>query len=186
MAQRKGGRVIEQFQDILLLLLLMMATVAIIRLRNLVAVAMLLGLYSFLMAAVWVILDAVDVALTEAAVGVGISTILMLAAVSLTSRSEKAPARRSVVPFLLVLMTGAALLYATADMPVFGDPKAPAQRHVAPRYIRDTPREIGIPNMVTAVLASYRGYDTLGEVTVIFTGGIGVLVLLSRRRKERS
>lgn len=186
MDEGKRRHVIEQFLDIFLLFLLMMATVAIVRLRNLVAVAMLLALYSFLMAAVWVVLDAVDVALTEAAVGAGVSTILMLAAVSLTSSSERAPTRGPLIPLVLVLLTGAVLLYATADMPALGDPGAPAQRHVAPRYIRDTRTEIGIPNMVTAVLASYRGYDTLGEVTVIFTAGIGVLLLLARRRKERS
>jgi multicomponent Na+:H+ antiporter subunit B len=59
---------------------------------------------------------------------------------------------------------------------------------VAPRYIQDVMRETGIPNMVTAVLASYRGYDTLGETTVVFTAGIGVIVLLRRLRggtKER-
>ena len=68
------------------------------------------------------------------------------------------------------------------DMPMFGDPKAPVHQHVAPRYIKQSPKEVGIPNMVTSVLASYRGYDTLGEVTVIFTAGIGVLALLSRRQ----
>ena len=76
------------------------------------------------------------------------------------------------------------LLYATADMPPFGAPDNPVQRHVAPRYIEDSPAETGIPNMVTSVLASYRGYDTLGEITVIFTAGVAVLVLLGGRRRR--
>ena len=63
--------------------------------------------------------------------------------------------------------------------------RAPVHRHVAPRYIEESPKEIGIPNMVTAVLASYRGYDTLGETTVIFTAGIAVLALLGMRRLRR-
>ena len=51
--------------------------------------------------------------------------------------------------------------------------------------LRDTPREFGhIPNVVTVVLASYRGYDTFGETTVIFTAGIGVLLLLGMRRRK--
>ena len=65
-------------------------------------------------------------------------------------------------------------------MPLYGIADAPIHQHVAPRYILDSPTEIGIPNMVTSVLASYRGYDTLGEVTVIFTAGIAVLTLLGR------
>ena len=74
------------------------------------------------------------------------------------------------------------------EVPYYGDPQAPIHTHVAPRYIRETPTEIGVPNVVTAVLASFRGYDTLGETTVIFTAGIAVLLLLRdpprRRRRD--
>ena len=52
-------------------------------------------------------------------------------------------------------------------------------------FIADGPAETGVPNVVTAVLASYRGYDTLGEVTVIFTAGVGVLALLGLRGRTR-
>ncbi len=169
---------------ILLLALLLVTTITLIRLRDLVAVVILLGLYSLLMAVVWVMLDAVDVAFTEAAVGAGITTILLLAAVALTGREEKPTRRNPIGALLIVTVTGAALLYATADMPPFGNADNPIHRHVAPRYIEQSPQEIGIPNMVTSVLASYRGYDTLGETTVIFTAGIAVLVLLAGRRRR--
>jgi hypothetical protein len=42
--------------------------------------------------------------------------------------------------------------------------------------------EIGVENVVTSVLASYRGFDTLGETTVVFTAAIGVMILLSALR----
>ncbi len=182
--QGKGPRLITAVHDILLLTLLLVTTVAVVRLRNLVAVVMLLGLYSLLMAAVWLVLDAVDVAFTEAAVGAGITTFLLLAAVLLTGHEEKPPRRSPIGPLLIVAATGAALLYATADMPPFGAPDNPIHRHVAPRYIDRSLDETGVPNMVTAVLASYRGYDTLGETTVIFTAGVAVLVLLGGRRRR--
>ncbi len=67
-------------------------------------------------------------------------------------------------------------------MPAFGDPNAPANQHVVPKYITEGEEETGVPNIVTAVLASYRGYDTLGETTVIFTAGVAVLLLLTRRK----
>ncbi|HZD24834.1 MAG TPA: hydrogen gas-evolving membrane-bound hydrogenase subunit E, partial [Alphaproteobacteria bacterium] len=86
---------------------------------------------------------------------------------------------------LVVVITGAALIQATLDFPTFADPQAPANLHVAPRYLEESGREIGIPNVVTSVLASYRGYDTLGETTVIFTAGIAVLMLMGRARGER-
>ncbi len=168
----------------MLLTILLVTTVAVVRLRDLVAVVMLLGLYSLLMAAVWVVLDAVDVAFTEAAVGAGITTFLMLAAIALIGREEKAPQRRPIAALLIVGLTGAALLYATSDMPPMGAADNPVQVHVAPRYIASSLEETGVPNMVTAVLASYRGYDTLGETTVIFTAGIAVLVLLGGRRRR--
>ncbi len=171
--------------DVLLLALVLATAFAIDRLRNLVAVVMLLGLYSLLMALVWVVLDAVDVAFTEAAVGAGITTILMLAAIALTAREEKPRPGVSWAALAVVMATGAALVYATVDMPLMGAPDAPVHHHVAPRYIFDMRDEIGVPNMVTAVLASYRGYDTLGETTVIFTAGISVFLLLGRGRRRK-
>lgn len=168
---------------------LAVTAIAIVALRDLFAVVMLFGMYSLLSASIFLVLDAVDVSFTEAAVGAGISTVLMLGTLALTARTEKKPAHLAWLPLLVVSITGAALIYATLDMPRWGDPSAPANQHVAPRYIHGSLPETGVPNIVTAVLASYRGYDTLGEVTVIFTAGIGVMLLLasgngSRRRKK--
>lgn len=170
-----------------MLVFLVGAGFAAVLLRNLLAAAMLLGIYSLVMAALWVVLDAVDVAFTEAAVGAGLTTVLMLLAIALTGRYEKPPKRRPWLPVFAALATGALLVYGTIGMPDFGDPEAPAQRHVAPYYLEHAADETGVPNVVTAVLASYRGFDTLGEVTVIFTAGMGVLVLLGviGRRRER-
>ena len=171
--------------NIVLLGLLVITAVAAVRLHDLFAVVMMFGIYSLLAATVFVVLDAVDVAFTEAAVGMGISTILMLATLGLVGRWERRPAHRPFLPLLVVVVTGAALIYGTLDMPHFGDPDAPVHQHVAPRYLEKSPDEIGIPNVVTGVLASYRGYDTLGELTVIFTAGVGVLALLGIRRRRQ-
>lgn len=177
----------ETLIDLALLGLLAVTALAMLKLRNLFAVVMLSGMYGLLSAGLFVVLDAVDVAFTEAAVGAGITTVLMLATLTLTSSLEKVSAQKSIASFILVLATGLILVYGTLDMPGFGHPEAPIHRHVAPRYLKDAPTETGVPNVVTAVLASYRGYDTLGETTVIFTAGIGVLTLLGlARRKEDS
>ena len=152
--------------------------------RNLFGVVVLFGIYSFLMATVLVALDAVDVAMTEAAVGAGISTVLLLGALYLTGGTEAKPTGRRLFPLALSLSVGALLAYGMLGLPEFADPAAPIHAHVAPRYIQDGLKETGVPNIVTAVLASYRGYDTLGETVVVFTGGVGVIALLRRRRKE--
>lgn len=161
-----------------LLALLCWTAIAILRMRSLFAAVMLSGIFSFLGASWMVILDAPDVAFTEAAVGAGISTIVMLSTLGLTTRNAKRPARSQAWPLVIVLLTGVALIYGTLDMPHYGDPNAPVQTYPVPSYIERTEHEIHVPNVVTAVLASYRGYDTLGETVVVFTAGLGVLLLL--------
>lgn len=168
-----------------LLTLLAAITVGIIRVRNLFAVVVLAGAYSFLMASVMMVLDAVDVAMTEASVGAGISTVLFLGVLYLTKSEEMKPMHRPFLPLAFALATGLMLVYGTLGLPAFSDPDAPIHRHVAPRYINEGLRETGVPNIVTAVLASYRGYDTLGETTVVFTAGIGVIVLMRRIRRRK-
>ena len=164
---------------------MVVAVFGVIRARNLFVVVMLGGIYSFLMATVMVALDAVDVAMTEAAVGAGVSTVLMLAVLGLV-KTREAPLRHSpVIPLIVCLLTGGVLIYGTIDLPPFGRADNPQNQHVAPYYLENSEHETGSPNVVTAVLASYRGYDTLGETTVIFTGGIGVLILLTAVRRRR-
>jgi multicomponent Na+:H+ antiporter subunit B len=155
---------------------------AIVAQRNLFAVVVLSGAYSFLMATALVALDAVDVAMTEASVGAGISTVLLLAALFLCGADEAKPFQRPLPSLVTAFVIGGLLVYGSFGLPAFSDADAPIHRHVVPRYVNDALRETGVPNVVTAVLASYRGYDTLGETTVVFTAGVGVLALLRRRR----
>lgn len=161
-----------------LLTLLALITVGIIRVRNLFAVVVLSGAYSFLMASVMIVLDAVDVAMTEASVGAGISTVLVLGALYLT-RVEEAPPRYSpAIPLAVCGGTGAMLIYGSSGLPDFGTAAQPVNTHVGADYLARNMAETDIPNVVTSVLASYRSFDTLGETTVIFTAGIGVMLLL--------
>ncbi len=164
-----------------------LCAIAILRVKNLFAVVMLGGIYSLITALLFVNLDAVDVAFTEAAVGAGVSTVLMLGTLALTSRekrNEKQSGHRVWLALLVCIATGAALIYGTLDMPNYGDPNAPVHQHVAPRYLTDSETEVGMPNIVTSVLASYRSFDTLGETTVVFSALIGVLILLGGRRRK--
>lgn len=86
-----------------------------------------------------------------------------------------------ILPLITVLLVGALLIWSAQDMPDMGDPNAPTNLHVAPYYIEHSEEEVGVDNIVSAILADYRGYDTLGETTVIFTAGVSVLLLLRRR-----
>jgi multicomponent Na+:H+ antiporter subunit B len=168
-----------------LLATMAVTVVAMVLQRNLFSVVVLFGIYSFLMATVLVALDAVDVAMTEAAVGAGVSTVLLLGALHLTGGTEAKRLHRPLLPLGLSIAVGAVLAYGSLGLPAFSDPLAPIHTHVAPRYLNEGPKETGVPNIVSAVLASYRGYDTLGETVVVFTAGAGVIALLRRRRKDK-
>ncbi|MCB1505428.1 MAG: DUF4040 domain-containing protein [Hyphomicrobiaceae bacterium] len=168
-----------------LLTMLAAVTIAIVRQHNLFGVVILAGVYSFLMASVLIVLDAVDVAMTEASVGAGISTVILLATLYLTGSREDPPAHTPALPLFVATVTGAALIWGTFQLPGFGVAHSPIHDHVAPAYLEASTKHEMPPNVVTAVLADFRGYDTLGETTVIFTAGIGVMLLLRGRRKRQ-
>jgi multicomponent Na+:H+ antiporter subunit B len=168
-----------------LLTLLAVVTIGVVLTRNLFGVVVLAGIYSFLMASLLVVLDAVDVAMTEAAVGAGLSTVVLLATLHLTKSMEYPRPRKAYLPLFVAIVIGAALIWGTYSLPPFGTADAVIHKHVAPRYLSETLKDTMIPNVVTSVLADYRGYDTLGETTVIFTAGIGVLLLLKGRRRHK-
>jgi multicomponent Na+:H+ antiporter subunit B len=171
---------------IITLTLLVVSAFATLESRNLFVSSMWFGIFSLLMASNFFILDAADVALTEAAVGAGVSTVLFLSALALTAEHEHGPDTGvRWLPLAVLVVAGAALFYATFQQPVLGNPQAPVHQHVAPWYLAETPELIGIPNVVAAVLASFRAYDTLGEVIVVFAAGVGVLSVLGFKPKKR-
>jgi len=115
----------------------------------------------------------------------GISTVLLLGALYLCGGEEAKPLSRPWLPLAVTVVIVGTLVYGTLRLPAFSDPHAPIHTHVVPRYLEQGPKETGVPNVVTAVLASYRGYDTLGETTVVFTAGAGVIALLRRRKRRK-
>lgn len=165
--------------NIALLLMLVVAGVAIAATRSLLAAIVLLGIYS-LASAVWlVVMDAADVAFTEAVVGAGASTIVLLGAILLSrGTTMRRDWRHLIAPGVLAAAVGGVLIYAVMGLPEFGDAASPANAYVGRAYLQQTPQEIGAPNVVTAVLASFRSFDTLGETVVIFAAGIGVALML--------
>ncbi len=164
--------------SIFLLSLMVITAAGVVVSRNLFAATMLMGIFSLLMAASFILLDAPDVALTEAAVGAGISTVLLLSALALTAKEERTKGMQPLLALVVVIITAGVIFYATFDKPALGDPNAPVQAHMSAEYFPMTQQHIDIPNIVTAVLSSFRGYDTLGEVIVVLTAAIGVLFMI--------
>lgn len=136
--------------------------------------------YSLGVSIIWVVLRAPDVALTEAAVGAGVMTILFLLAVANTVRE---PTSRVLEPVgwrgavVAAAFVGVLALLLPA-LPEVGDPSAPVVDYrVTEYYLSSAYEETGVKNAVTAVLAAYRGLDTLGEAIVVFTAAVAALVV---------
>lgn len=165
--------------DVVLLVMLLVVVGAIVRTRSLLAAIIMFGIYSLVCAVWFIVMDAPDVAFTEAVVGAGISTIVLLGAILLTrGETERPDWRKLVAPALVCVMVGGVLIYAATGLPTLGDASSPANAYIGRAYLEAAPKDIGVPNTVTAVLSSYRGFDTLGETAVIFAAGVGVALML--------
>jgi len=156
--------------------------IALLKARTVIYTVLLTSAYSLVAALMFITLDAVDVAFTEASVGAGISTILFLAAMAFLPKEEEKNVTNQAFPALLCLTLGGVLIWCSFDLPEIGLATSPIHQHIVPEYILGSRDDIGIPNIVTSVLASYRGYDTFGETIVVFTAGIAVLAILKNNK----
>lgn len=171
--------------NITLLALLLAITVLICMCKNLIVSSILLSIFSLLMAAIYLFLGAPDVAITEAAVGAGISTIFIICALTNIKQFEvKSSTNNKFLLLGIVVITFVMLLYGIINMPEFGRINNPAHNYITTYYIKQTIQNMGFTNVVSAVLASFRGYDTLGETVVVFTAAIAVTMLLQKEDKN--
>ncbi len=165
--------------------------VATALLRDTLAAIIVFAAYSLGMALFYTLLLAPDVGLTEAAIGAGVTTILLLVTIAKTSRPSAERIFAKINWPAAVLSAGlAAVLLATVGAipvenflgeatPVTGAAGTPGEA-VTGHYITETYRDTGVTNAVTAVLAAYRGFDTFGEAVVVFAAGVAVVVVLHR------
>jgi multicomponent Na+:H+ antiporter subunit B len=181
----KGAQIMESLPiwqfDLPLLMLVVLFAVVALWIRNLMGAAIVFGAYSFMMCLIWAGMGAVDVAFTEAAVGAGVSTVFIVSTIYNSSATMRPRSRG--LPFKLfigvvVTVAGAFLLSALPDFPNWGDPDSPVNATVAPYYIKNSLQDTHVPNLVTSVLADYRGFDTLLETVVVFIACIGIYSIL--------
>lgn len=89
-----------------------------------------------------------------------------------------------ILGLITTLICGALLLFYSMDFPDYGDVASPASSHLSPYYIENTIKDSHVPNIVTSVLADYRGYDTMYETTVVLAAGLACFFLLRRRQSK--
>lgn len=151
--------------------------------RDLFALVALLSVFSGLLAAMFAVLGAVDVAFMEAVVGMSVSTVFFMGLMWWIEPREQtvySPARR-LAALLPTFGLGGVLLYGVNALPTFGEPTAPPLVNVSPFYIQGSMSDMATPNVVTAVLADYRSFDTLIESAVVVTAVLACLLVLKHR-----
>jgi len=167
----------------LLVVLLLITAIAVISVRDLFALIVLLSVYSGLFAALLAVMGAADVAFTEAVVGTSVSTIFFMALIWRINPMEltRYSLPRRIFSWVPALSIGALLLYGVNALPAFGDATAPSTTYLAPDFIARAYQDTHTPNVVTAILADYRSFDTLIETTVVLTAALACLLVLQRK-----
>ena len=168
-----------------LAIFILLSAIATALFRDVLSAIVVFGAYSLGMAILYTYLLAPDVAMTEAAISAGVTTILLLLTIARTTRpSTEKIFERINVPAVIVVGTFLVVMLwqVLPSMAVVGDPEAIAWANpeVTQYYIENTYRDTGVQNAVSAVLAAYRGFDTFGEAVVVFAAGIAVLLVLKR------
>lgn len=165
-----------------------LACLALIINRNLLNSVINLSIFSLCIAIYYLLLDAPDVAMTEVALGACLSSCVFLNVIRITGEeAEKPPSKVKlfwVVSLCLSLST--CLIIMSSNLPEFGNPDTALQQGVSKYYLENTHRDIGLPSIVAAILASYRGFDTFGETIVILIAGLAVLLIKSGRKGKNN
>lgn len=169
--------------DVLLFVILLLTAVLALRATNLVTSVVLLSAFSLFASLLFTGMLALDVSLVEAALGAGLTGVLFLATLVVTTSDARATAdwRRRLVMLPLIAGFVGLMLYASTGLPDRGAPDAPARDGVSPTYLARSLEDTETPNVVAAVLADYRSLDTLGETLVILTAALGTALVLGRR-----
>lgn len=178
------GKGVEDMIDIAIPLFLVVSGIAVLFIKDLFSSIMIFSVYSLVMAIEWVRLNAVDVAITEAAVGAGISTVLYMIILSRTKYVDEGKKPVNMPALLVAVGVAAVLFYGTFDLPGLRDPNLAPNTQVVPYYLEHSYKETGQLNVVAGILASYRGYDTLGETTVVATAAFCLILLLRGLNKK--
>ena len=166
-------------------LVIIMSCIRLILSKSLIESVIIMSVFSLLVGICYLFMDAPDVAMTETALGACLSTCVLLNLIKIVGEDIGKPQKSKLIPAtLLCIVFIVCLSLASLDLPQFGSQDSPLQTHLTSYYLENTRKDIAIPSIVAAILASYRGYDTLGETTVILIAGLAVLFIISRRKKD--
>jgi multicomponent Na+:H+ antiporter subunit B len=155
--------------------------------KNLIKTIMLMSAFSIISSLCYLLLDAPDVAMTEMALGTALSTCVLLNVANIIAKEDiqaNIAYIRLAIAICIIITFLVLMLPILLELPQFGNPDNQIHHAASKYYIQNTMNDTGIASAVAAILASYRGYDTLGETTVILIAALGVLLITNRNTKN--
>jgi multisubunit Na+/H+ antiporter MnhB subunit len=167
---------------------MIIGAVIAIETKNLLAAIISLGAVGVGSSIAFLILQAPDLAITQIVVEVLCLIILIRATLSrdITTVDENREFFGLAVVVIIIVTTFIFGIEIMRELPHFGKPLlAEAQGTVSQHYLRNGLKETGAANLVASVILDYRGYDTLGEATVLFTAIIGTLAILRKKSRKK-
>ncbi len=169
-----------------ILILLVVVSIKLIFCNSLLETVIINSMFSLLIGLSYLLMDAPDVAMTEVALGACLSSCVFLGFLSKLPaiQNDNLKPTRVISSSIICIIFIVVLAFAGIDLLEYGAIDSPLQNHLTKYYIEHTKSDIGIPSFVAALLASYRGYDTLGETAVILIAGISVLLLFSQKNTK--
>lgn len=155
---------------------------------DLIKSILLMSISSVIICLCYLLLDAPDVAMTEASLGACISTVIFLKIIPTLqtsfSNATRPPKYKTIFYGIVCTLLAITLAVICWQLPEFGQTDAVMHQHVSKYYIDHTVQDIGIPSFVASILASYRGYDTLGETTVILCAGVSAILIFANNKSS--
>jgi len=171
----------------ILLLFMVIAAIIAVETKDLLSSVICLGAVGFGSSVMFLFLRAPDIAITQIVVEV-LSLIILIRAIIardltfITGDREFFGVVISVVIVFVIFLAG---VKAFEALPAFGTPIFAKIPEVASQtYVKQGLAKTGAANIVAAIILDYRGYDTLGEATVLFTSIVGATVLLREKGKK--
>lgn len=169
----------------ILLIFMIVGSIIAIETKNLLSSVISCGVVGFSVSIAFLMLQAPDIAITQVVVEILILIVLIRATITMDNTAIEAHWDTFSIVSSLIFF-GLFLVFAflaVQDLRPFGEPLM----RVSQRYVETALDKTGAANAVTSIVLDFRGYDTLGEATVLFTSIVGAFVILRRRgRKQRS
>ena len=169
--------------ELLILLLFMIAgSLVAVEVRDLLSSIICLGAVGFGLALVDLFLGAPDLAIVQVVVEIVALVIMLRVVLTREDKTHETPKDTLTVGATAVVLGGlvAAAIFVMASMVPFGAPLFASQETPSVAYLKEGLASTGASNFVTAIILDFRGYDTLGEATVIFVSIIGAYAVLRK------